>query len=154
MRRVMVGILVVVLGGYLGICVLLYVFQRSLIYFPQPRTYGGPATVVMLELLGRSISLSVRPHQGPKALIYFGGNAEDVSRSLPEFSAAFPEHAIYLLHYRGFGESSGKPSEAALHEDAQALFDQVHAEHADITVVGRSLGSGVAIRLANVRPVS
>lgn len=30
MRRVMVGILVVVLGGYLGICVLLYVFQRSL----------------------------------------------------------------------------------------------------------------------------
>jgi pimeloyl-ACP methyl ester carboxylesterase len=154
MRRVMIGILVVVLGGYLGICVLLYVFQRSLIYFPQPRTYGSPSTTAMLKRPGVPVSLSVRPRQGPKALIYFGGNAEDVSRSLPEFSAAFPEHSIYLLHYRGFGESSGKPSEAAIHEDALALFDQVHAEHADVTIVGRSLGSGVATRLASERPIS
>ncbi len=154
MRRVMIGILVVVLGGYLGICVLLYVFQRSLIYFPQPRTYGGPATTATLVRPGVPVSLSVRPHPGPKALIYFGGNAEEVSRNLPGLSAAFPEHAIYLLHYRGFGESSGKPSEEAIHADALALFDQVHAEHADVTVVGRSLGSGVAIRLASERPVS
>jgi fermentation-respiration switch protein FrsA (DUF1100 family) len=53
----------------------------------------------------------VRPHAGPKALIYFAGNAEDVSASLASFSKAFPEYAIYLLHYRGYGGSSGQPSE-------------------------------------------
>jgi hypothetical protein len=127
MQRVMIGTLLVVLAGYLGICALLYVFQRSLIYFPQPRTYGGPLTTATLARPGVPVSLSVRPHQGPKALIYFGGNAEDVSRNLLGFSAAFPEHAIYLLHYRGFGESPGKPSEEAIHADALALFDQVHA---------------------------
>jgi pimeloyl-ACP methyl ester carboxylesterase len=41
-----------------------------------------------------------------------------------------------------------------LRADAQALFDNVHAEHQDIAVVGRSLGSGVAVRLASQRPVS
>src|SRR4051812_37965053 len=152
MRRVMIVALVVVLGGYLGICVLLYTFQRSLIYFPQPRSY--PATPATLKRPGASVSLSVRPHAGPKALLYFGGNAEDVSHNLPAFSSAFPEHAIYLLHYRGFAESSGEPSEKAIHEDALALFDEVHAEHPDITVIGRSLGSGVATRLASERPVS
>ncbi|HEV7505263.1 MAG TPA: alpha/beta fold hydrolase [Thermoanaerobaculia bacterium] len=146
-------LLVVILGVYLSGCVLLYSFQRSLIYFPQPRTYGSPATTATLKLPGVSLSLSVRPHQGPKALIYFGGNAEDVSRNLPAFSAAFPEYSIYLLHYRGYGESSGEPSEEAIHADALALFDKVHAEHANITIVGRSLGSGVAIRLASERPV-
>jgi len=154
MRRVMIGIIAVIVGLYLSGCALLYAFQRSLIYFPQPRTYGGPATTATLELPGVSLSLSVRPHAGPNALIYFGGNAEDVSRSLPELSVAFPEHSIYMLHYRGYGESSGEPSEKAIYSDALALFDKVHAEHAKITVVGRSLGSGVAVRLASERPVS
>jgi pimeloyl-ACP methyl ester carboxylesterase len=154
MRRVMIGTIVVILGGYLGVCALLYAYQRSLLYFPQPRTYGTAETTATLRLPDVSLSLSVRPHQGPKALIYFGGNAEDVSRSLPAFSAAFPEHSIYLLHYRGYGESSGSPSEEGIHADALALFDEVHAEHADVTIVGRSLGSGVATRLASERPVS
>jgi len=154
MRGAMIGTILVILSAYLGACALLFVFQRSLIYFPQPRTYGSPTTTDTLKLPGVSLSLSVRPHPGPKALIYFGGNAEDVSWNLPAFSRAFPEHSIYLLHYRGYGESSGKPSEEAIHADSLALFDKVHAEHAEITVVGRSLGSGVATRLTSERPVS
>jgi pimeloyl-ACP methyl ester carboxylesterase len=154
MLRVMIGAIVLIAVAYLGICVLLYAFQGSLIYFPQPRTYRSPATTATLKLPDVSLCLSVRPHQSPKALIYFGGNAEDVSLNLPAFSAAFPEHSLYLLHYRGYGESSGEPSEEALHADALALYDKVHAEHADVTIVGRSLGSGVATRLASERPVS
>ena len=46
------------------------------------------------------------------------------------------------------------PSEEAFHKDALALFDKVHAEHPNVVVVGRSLGSGVAIRLASQRPAS
>jgi pimeloyl-ACP methyl ester carboxylesterase len=73
---------------------------------------------------------------------------------MPDFSQAFPDHAIYLLHYRGYGGSSGKPSQDAIFSDALALFDQVHAAHPDITVIGRSLGSGVAVYLASRRPVA
>ena len=58
------------------------------------------------------------------------------------------------MHYRGYGGSSGTPSEAVLHDDALALFDKVRAAHADVMVMGRSLGSGVAVRLASQRPVN
>jgi pimeloyl-ACP methyl ester carboxylesterase len=139
---------------YVGICAALFVFQRALIYFPQPSAMGGSATTFTMPVPGADLSVSVRPHAGPKALIYFGGNAEDVSVNLPSFSNAFPEHALYLLHYRGYGGSTGKPSEDSLHADAQALFDKVHRDHVEIAVVGRSLGSGVAVRLASQRPAA
>jgi pimeloyl-ACP methyl ester carboxylesterase len=139
---------------YAGACAALFVFQRSLIYYPQPKSYGGPGDTLVLPVDGANLNVSVRPHAGPKALVYFGGNAEDVSANLPSFSTAFPDRALYLMHYRGYGGSTGKPTEAALHTDAVALFDQVRREHPDVAVIGRSLGSGVALRLARERPAS
>ncbi|MGL5631249.1 MAG: alpha/beta hydrolase [Azovibrio sp.] len=128
---------------------------RSMIYHPTPKQddRNSPENTFMLEVPDASVAVSIRRHEGPKALIYFGGNAEDVSYRLPGFAKRFPDHAIYLMNYRGYGHSSGNPSEEALHADAQALFDKVHTEHPNITVVGRSLGSGVAVHLASVRPV-
>lgn len=151
--RLLALMLLSVLLAYAGLCAALFAFQRSLIYFPQPRADNGPASSITLALTTEKIVVSVRPHPGPKALIYLGGNAEDVAASLPLLSAAFPEHAIYLLHYRGYGGSSGKATEQALHADAEALFDHVQRQHPELTVVGRSLGSGVAIRLATRRPL-
>lgn len=99
---------------------------RSMIYYPTPKQGEGsnPANTLMLEMPDASVAVSIRPHEGPKALIYFGGNAEDVSRSLPVFAQKFPDYALYLMHYRGYGNSTGQPSEAALHADAQVLFDK------------------------------
>lgn len=154
MLRTVAGIGFTVALLYAGLCILLFVFQRSLIYFPPPVSAGNGDTTATFRTGDASLRLTVRQIESEKALLYFGGNAEDVSASLAELSAAFPDHALYLLHYRGYGGSSGKPSEAALHEDALALFDKVHARYAKITVVGRSLGSGVAIRLASMRPVT
>jgi pimeloyl-ACP methyl ester carboxylesterase len=154
MTRILLSLLSVVAVLYLGACVLLYAFQKSLIYFPQPRAVGGPETVLRLPVDGADVLVSVRPHDGPKALIYFGGNAEDVSWNLPAFSQAFPDHALYLFHYRSYGGSTGTPSEEAIQRDAAALFDKVYAEHPQVVVMGRSLGSGVAVRLASRRPAS
>ncbi|MDH4562407.1 alpha/beta fold hydrolase [Pseudomonas sp. BN411] len=154
MSRSLVGVVLIALALYLGVGVLLMVFQRSLIYFPQPRAIGGPDRQLMLPVTDEQIVVTVRPLASSRALIYFGGNAEDVSRSLPDFAEAFPDHALYLLHYRGFGDSTGKPTEEAIQHDALELFDKVHALHGDVAVVGRSLGSGVAIRLASQRPVA
>jgi len=154
MLRQMVTLLAVLASAYLGLCALLFFLQRSLIYFPQPRTIGRDVTTITLPVEGAQVLVAARPHGGPKALIYFGGNAEDVSYSLPSFAAAFPDHALYLLHYRGYGGSSGTPTETALFADAIALFDKVRTEHGHVVVVGRSLGSGVAVHLASVRPVA
>jgi pimeloyl-ACP methyl ester carboxylesterase len=139
---------------YGAACIALFAFQRSLIYFPQASAFDTPSSTLSLPVRGADLAVSVRPHTGTKALIYFGGNAEDVSANLSSFSQAFPDYAIYLLHYRGYGGSSGKASEEALRADAQALFDQVYEQHPDIAVIGRSLGSGVAVRLASERPAS
>lgn len=153
MSRTLVLLVILLAVLYLALCAALFVFQRALIYYPQPRT-DASAPVLSLPVDDQRIEVSTRPHAGPKALIYFGGNAEDVSRSLPAFGAAFPDYALYFLHYRGYGGSSGSPSEEAIARDAMALFDKVYADHPQIILVGRSLGSGVAVRLASVRPVT
>jgi uncharacterized protein len=154
MPRTMLTLAAIVVLLYLGLCALLFMAQRSLIYFPQPPSLPSRAGTISLPVEGGDVLVTSRAHSGPNALLYFGGNAEDVSFSLPSLSAAFPDHAVYLLHYRGYGGSAGKPSEAALFSDALALFDRIHSEHQHIVVVGRSLGSGVAVYLASRRPVA
>jgi len=153
MSRTLITLVAVVVIFYLGLCAAIFLTQRNLIYFPQPQSKSGGATLT-LSAEGAQVLVTARQRSGPKALLYFGGNAEDVSYSLPGLSTAFPDHAVYLLHYRGYGGSSGSPTEAALIADALALFDKVHADHPNIVVVGRSLGSGVAVHLASLRPVA
>ena len=121
--------------------------------FSATKVLPARMTLTTLQVGARTVLVSTRPNTGSDALIYFGGNAEDVSRNMPDFSQAFPNYAIYLLHYPGYGGSSGSPSEQAIIADALALFDHVYADHKNIVVVGRSLGSGVAVRLASLRPV-
>lgn len=152
--RTAVAIVAIAAALYIAACAVLFFVQRSMIYYPQSGSPGAAASKMTLKVEDAELRVSIRARPGPQALIYFGGNAEDVAASLPELGAAFPERALYLMHYRGYGGSSGSPSEAVLHKDALALFDKVRAEHPDILVVGRSLGTGVAVRLATERPVS
>ena len=138
---------------YLAGCAALFFLQRSMIYFPQPRASAASSERMTLAAGSEQVIVSVVRRDGPKALIYFGGNAEDVTANLSSLPAAFPGHAVYLMHYRGYGGSTGVPSEQGLQRDALLLFDKVHAEHPDVTVIGRSLGSGLAVWLASERPV-
>ena len=150
-----VGVLVaIVVFAYGGLCLLLFASQRSMIYQPQRSAVKDPHELAMLEVPGATLQITLRPHPGTKALLYFGGNAENVSLSLPEFSEGFPDRALFFLHYRGYEGSSGKPTEEAIQRDALALYDKVHAEYPNIAIVGRSLGSGVAVRVASLRPVT
>ncbi|POA45927.1 hypothetical protein C1893_22800 [Pseudomonas sp. MPR-ANC1] len=153
MSRTLMSLVVLIIAVYLVLCAALFFFQRSLIWFPQPNAGNSADSQLTLSMPDAQVSVITRERVGPRALIYFGGNAEDVSRNLPEFTEAFPDHALYLLNYRGFGGSGGSPSEEAIAEDALALFDQVYASHPQVAVIGRSLGSGVAVRLASQRPV-
>lgn len=147
-------ILTFVAVAYAGVCLVLYLTQRSFQYFPTPRRLGPGEMAGTFQRGDTLLQLTVRPHAGPGAVLYFGGNGEDVSSSVAPLLAAFPGREIVMLHYRGYGGSAGRPTEADIALDAEGLFDEVHARHADVIVIGRSLGSGVAARLASVRPVS
>jgi dipeptidyl aminopeptidase/acylaminoacyl peptidase len=91
------------------------------------------------------------------AVVYFGGNAEDVSWMLGE-AARLGGHALLAVPYRGYGASTGAPFEQDLYDDAVALYDALAArpgiDAGRIAVWGRSLGSGVATWVASRRPVS
>jgi pimeloyl-ACP methyl ester carboxylesterase len=147
-------IMIAGLAIYALACLGLFLGQRSFIYYPPPVASLPAPVTTSLAVPGAVLKISERPLAGARALIYLGGNAEDVSASLPTLARAFPGHALYLMHYRGYAGSTGEPSEQALVDDAVLLFDRVAAAHPEVAVVGRSLGSGVALQLASRRPVN
>lgn len=154
MKRVFVAAAAVVALLYLALCVAFYVFQRSLLYHPTaPGALPGDATVVTLPVADAQLRVLALGEGRPNAVVYFGGNAEDVSYRVGDLKRAFPGHALYLLNYRGYGGSTGEPSEPALVADGVALLDFVGKRHAHVQVVGRSLGSGVAVQVASQRKV-
>lgn len=150
LAAMLIGIPIVI---YLVACVLFYNGQRGMMYFPTPAVEGAVAEELRLEVNGESLKIWHRPRATSKAVLYFGGNAEDVARSIANLRTVFPDHSLYLMNYRGYGGSTGEPSEGAFYADAVSLFDRVHETHASVSVIGRSLGSAVAAELAAVRPV-
>lgn len=154
LRRVVLSLVGMGLLGYFAVCTVLFVQQRSQIYFAHAHSPLGQPETQTLMVDGTPVYVATREHPGAQALVYFGGNADDVSRALPELAAMYPQRALYLLHYRSYGGSPGQPTEVNLTTDALALFDKVHAEHPEVMVVGRSLGTGLAVRVASVRPAA
>ncbi|MDQ1093089.1 pimeloyl-ACP methyl ester carboxylesterase [Xanthomonas sacchari] len=149
--------LAILVAAYLVVCALLYLGQRDLLYFPQSTRVAPAQTDIALR---RGADVQVRGWRvnpgRDKVLLYFGGNAEDLREARAQLQAALPDYSLYLLAYRGYGASDGTPSETALVGDAVALYDHVRAAQpqAQIAVLGRSLGSGVASQLAARRAVS
>ena len=139
---------------YAAFCAIMYATQRRQIYFPTPEARNRTTEKFYLAVSGASIKIWSLHKELEPAIIYFGGNAEDVAGNIADFAELFPDYAIYLVNYRGYGGSSGKPSENALCTDAIALFDLLATKHPHISVIGRSLGSGVSAHLASQRPVA
>ena len=127
--------------------------QRSLLYYPTPPVNSSEARAIQLSHEGQNLKVWYVEKDTDRALIYFGGNAEDVALNISLFKQLFPRHALFLPNYRGYGGSSGEPSQGALFFDAAALYDYVRKDYQRIDVMGRSLGSGVAVYLASEKPV-
>jgi len=133
---------------YLGFGLVLYLLQKSFIYFPVK----GPGNLGLQEEFFSSGSetiqvLVINPDQ-QDALIYFGGNAEAVAHNRYDFGNIFKNISVYLVNYRGYGESTGRPSEQALYQDAELVYDKLKERHRHLSIMGRSLGSGIATYLA------
>ena len=151
--RALLTFLATVAIAYGVLCAWVFVTQRGQIYFPTPVSAAPGVEVLWVESQGERIKVWTVPRPGGRALLYFGGNAEDVAGNVYLFAEAFPDRSLYLVNYRGYGGSSGRPSESGLVADALAVFDRVQRQHAEVAVMGRSLGSGIAVQLAAVRPV-
>lgn len=139
--------LYVLIISYALLCVLLFVFQRKLLYFPSTSVSHN---YQQISVENEDVTIDVivlRPNQSG-AIIYFGGNAESVVLNAEDFLHHFPDRTVYLVNYRGYANSTGAPTQIGLFSDALAIFDKISASHATIAALGRSLGSGVALHLA------
>jgi uncharacterized protein len=149
-----------------GVPLLVYLAQDALIFHRQPLAEGRhahiarQADVTEIWLAGADGSRVHAWHlkAGPTLMLYFGGNAEEVSWMLEAARAETPGVSWLLLDYRGYGLSEGSPSQKALVADALALYDRALAlpgvDAKRIHAFGRSLGSGVAVALAAERPLA
>ena len=155
-RRVLVWIVGLGLALYLGLCALLYLQQRRLIYYPQFTRVAPAQTDFTLDRPDAVLRGWVVNPGRQDAVLYFGGNAEAVEGNREAFARRLPSHTVYLVAYRGYGASDGEPSEAALLADALALHDDIATRHPNgrVAVVGRSLGSGVATHVASERDIA
>ena len=147
MLKIISSLVFIALFCYVAIAGMLYVFQRSFLYFPSEKR-PHPFERMVVSSQGESIEVIVLNKGKSKALIYFGGNGEAVVSNAEDFSSSFSDITIYLVNYRGYGGSSGKPTESGIYFDALTLYDQFKTLHSHISVAGRSLGSGVATYLA------
>lgn len=145
---------IAVLGlSYLLLCLLLFVFQRQMIYLPSSEVTHPGVEYTVLETGDVDIKVWIVNPGKEKALIYFGGNAENVAYNINDFQTLFGEHTVYLVNYRGYGGSSGSPHEEGLYSDALSVYDHFMKSHTALSAMGRSIGAAVATYLASKRPI-
>lgn len=154
MSKLLLDLLVGAAIVYVVCCAALYAVQSRLLYFPTPEVNRSDAEKLRLKSDGVTINVWKLSSNKAHAVTYFGGNAEDVSHNLALFREILPDYDIYLMNYRGYGGSEGKPSEAALYSDALMLYDHLKDGYETVSVLGRSLGSGVATYVAARRKVA
>lgn len=150
MKNFLIAFIKLLLLVYITFGIVLFINQRDLLYAPTDKI-NHLFKEVIFHNDKESISVIVVNDKKEKAILYFGGNGDTVARSAFAFDRFFPEYTVYLVNYRGYGESSGEPSEKGLYSDALTIFDKIRSKHSDISVLGRSLGSGVATYLASKR---
>lgn len=141
-------IALVLIGVYLLLAAFLYLFQRRLLYFPVALDPTFVAEQIVVDNKDTRLHGWVLNPGQRKAVIYFGGNSEMITHRRGFFEDVFRDYSVYLVNYRGYGNSEGSPSEAGLFSDALAIYDQLSLQHDSIGAYGRSLGSGVAVYLA------
>jgi uncharacterized protein len=151
--------------GYVALAVVMYVAQRALMYFPDrirtaPPDAGLPqAEEIFLDMPDgeRIIVWHIAPHPGHVVVLYFHGNGGSLRYRVDRFKALTAAgEGLVALSYRGYGGSTGHPTETGLITDAAAAYAFATARYSTdkIVVWGESLGSGIAIAIAAEKPIA
>jgi fermentation-respiration switch protein FrsA (DUF1100 family) len=164
--KILMGILLLILGGYGVLVAALYFGQRSLMYRPPETIARTPASAGFPEASNVRIKTAdgeqlvawfAPPKEGKAIVIFFHGNAEVLSWRVERFKK-LTENGLGLLavSFRGYAGSTGSPSEAGLIADGEAAYRFAAARYGEdrIAIWAYSLGSGVGVRLAAAHPVA
>jgi pimeloyl-ACP methyl ester carboxylesterase len=156
-------ILISIVFLYLIITAGFYFLQDKFIFFPQKIPDGSRSSIkyqnseITLYVDGVALHGWLLNKEEKQLIIYYGGNAEEVSCSIDDFEG-LKNYSILLMNYRGYGKSGGSPSEKQLFSDALEIFDSItnmlDIQPENRVLFGRSLGSGIALYVASMRKVS
>jgi pimeloyl-ACP methyl ester carboxylesterase len=157
------SLLLTVAGAYAAVVALVFLFQTRLVYYPEigrelvhtPRAYNLAFEDVTLRTSdGESLHAWWVPAENARGVVlFFHGNAGNISHRL-DYLLMFHRlrHSTLIVDYRGYGRSTGRPSEAGTYRDAEAAWEHLRQARgvraADLVVAGESLGGGVATWLA------
>jgi abhydrolase domain-containing protein 17 len=146
---------------YLSLALYAWFLSDHQIFLPQSASYkDSPKILKLRSTKGNMISALYLPNPSAKfTLLVSHGNAEDLGDDrdwLEELRRA--GFSVFAYDYQGYGTSQGKPSEKGAYDDENAAYDyltvnlRIPPDH--LVVLGRSVGSGPAVRLAARRPVA
>ena len=152
--------------GVYALGVIAYLLQRSIIFRPAKRSYRSPAD---LQLNGvfevwmntpdeeQILTWQINPQPGMPTLLYLHGNNCNLSNRLERISRFLRDgYGLLMPSFRGYGISSGRPSEINNVNDALLAYDHLKkngVQGSDIIVYGESLGTGVAVQVAARRTI-
>lgn len=162
MKKVIINVSIGVLSIYIGICALLYFFQEKLIFFPEklPKEFKFEFDQNYEELtfetedrvLLNGVLFKADSSRG--LIFYLHGNAGSL-RSWGRVAGVYTDlgYDLFMLDYRGYGKSEGRiSSEKQFYSDIQLVYDSLNAiyNELDIIILGYSIGTGAATKLASV----
>lgn len=164
MVRMLAGLIWLAILGYIGFCATLFVLQDRMVWVPGSAPLTDPS---IAGLAFRELSLETRDGErlhawyvegGPKVVLISHGNAGSIEDRIGLLAALNAMGLGALVYdYRGFGRSTGRPSEEGTYLDAEAAYDALTGDLGispkDVVLYGESLGGAVAVELALRRPV-
>ena len=161
MKKVLINTLKIVVGIYIAICVLLYLFQEKLIFLPEKldKKYKFSFAQKFQEINIKTgdeknldgILFSADTSKG--LIFYLHGNAGSL-RTWGKVAETYTDlnYDVFMLDYRGYGKSDGSiNSEKQIFQDLQAAYNQMKKIYSEnkIIVLGYSIGTGLACELAS-----
>ena len=164
-RRMLLSVVTVLAGAYIGLAVLLMVFQSRFIYFPERAIYANPDEIglsyeaVSFEASDEVglVGWFVPAEQSRGVVLFCHGNAGNISHRL-ESIQAFNRLGLdtFIFDYRGYGRSEGRTTERGTYRDAEAawryLVEGRQVDPSQMVIFGRSLGGTIAAWLVQERP--
>lgn len=161
-KRAIKSVLFIVISAWVSLAILLYFFQPKLVFFPHEDLEATPALISLdyeeLDLTtadGEVLNAWWIPHPEARAtLLFLHGNAGNISHRLDSINIFHQLGlSVLIIDYRGYGNSTGTPSEQGTYIDAETAWDYLIKQRKindnDIIIFGRSLGGAVAIGLAS-----
>ena len=159
------NIILILILGYFIFLVLTYIFQRNLLYHPKVNNYSGESLLINVEKIKiktsdgiNLISWYYKKNLNSKTLLFLHGNAGSLENRINKLNHfANLKLNFLIVAWRGFSGNEGQPTEKGLYEDARSAINWLNSKgvmEKDIIIYGESLGTGVAVEVAQNRNFS